>query len=118
MLWAFRTRVSVTTTSSPFPSGCSAPWTHENGDATRTRGLPNHRRADRSRLAAGSEAGCGDRLRRLVRRLGFRRKGFSPRYLKIAGRWRDPARWALLAEEWRGRSSQTAPRAGARNATP
>src|SRR6266849_4199773 len=51
MLWAFRTRVSVTTTSSPFPSGCSAPWTHENGDATRTRSLPNHRRADRSRLA-------------------------------------------------------------------
>ena len=37
----------------------------------------------------------------LVRRAGFTREGFSRRYLKIRGRWRDHERWALLAEEWR-----------------
>jgi len=38
--------------------------------------------------------------RRLVKRLGFTREGLSPRYLKIAGRWRDHERWALLSDEW------------------
>lgn len=37
---------------------------------------------------------------RVVERLGFRREGLSPRYLKIGGRWRDHERWALLREEW------------------
>ena len=37
----------------------------------------------------------------LVAGAGFRLEGLSPRYLKIAGRWRDHERWAILAEEFR-----------------
>ena len=36
----------------------------------------------------------------LVSRLGFRKEGFSPRYLEIAGVWRDHDRWAILSDEW------------------
>ena len=42
----------------------------------------------------------------LVRSLGFRLEGRSRRYLKIAGRWRDHLRWAILAEEWRESGSR------------
>ena len=37
----------------------------------------------------------------LVKRAGFVKEGFSRRYLKIAGRWRDHERWTILAEDWR-----------------
>lgn len=36
----------------------------------------------------------------LVARIGFVREGYSRRYVKIAGRWRDHVRFAMLADEW------------------
>ena len=44
-----------------------------------------------------------------VRRAGFVREGYSERYLKIGGRWRDHERWAMRAEQWRARRT---PRTG------
>ena len=36
----------------------------------------------------------------LVESLGFEEEGYSPRYLKICGKWRDHERWAILKERW------------------
>jgi ribosomal-protein-alanine N-acetyltransferase len=35
---------------------------------------------------------------KLVRRLGFRKEGFSPQFIKIDGVWRDHERWARTAD--------------------
>jgi ribosomal-protein-alanine N-acetyltransferase len=39
----------------------------------------------------------------LVSALGFVREGFSERYLKVGGRWRDHERWAIRSETWKVR---------------
>lgn len=39
----------------------------------------------------------------LVKRAGFRKEGYSRRYLKIGGRWRDHERWAIVAEDWKSK---------------
>ncbi|MEP6742684.1 MAG: GNAT family protein [bacterium] len=42
----------------------------------------------------------------LVKRAGFSREGFSRRYLKVCGRWRDHERWAIVVEDWKSKSIQ------------
>ena len=37
----------------------------------------------------------------VLRRTGFTKEGFSRKYLKIAGRWRDHERWAIIKEDWK-----------------
>jgi ribosomal-protein-alanine N-acetyltransferase len=37
----------------------------------------------------------------VLEKCGFSREGFSPKYLKVGGRWRDHERWAIIKDNWK-----------------
>ena len=39
----------------------------------------------------------------VLRKNNFTKEGFSRKYLKIGGKWRDHERWAIIAEDWRNK---------------
>jgi ribosomal-protein-alanine N-acetyltransferase len=41
----------------------------------------------------------------VVKRAGFTKEGFSPKYLKVGGKWRDHERWAIVRENWKPNNS-------------
>jgi len=38
---------------------------------------------------------------KILQKTGFTKEGFSRKYLKIGGRWRDHERWAIIREGWK-----------------
>ena len=57
------------------------------------------------RLEANVQPGNSASIK-LVKRAGFVREGYSRRYLKVGGRWRDHERWAIIAEDWKSKSGR------------
>jgi ribosomal-protein-alanine N-acetyltransferase len=52
------------------------------------------------RVEASIEPG-NRRSIKLIKAIGFRLEGFSPRMLYLCGAWRDQKRYALLKDEWK-----------------
>ena len=42
----------------------------------------------------------------VLKRCGFTREGFSRKYLKVGGRWRDHERFAIIIEDWKSNSKK------------
>mgnify|MGYP001244528995 CR=1 FL=1 len=42
----------------------------------------------------------------VLKRCGFKKEGFSEKYLKIGGRWRDHERWAIVRENWKNKKNK------------
>ena len=42
----------------------------------------------------------------LVKRCGFEKEGFSRRFVKVCGKWKDHERWAILAEGFFGKRTK------------
>jgi ribosomal-protein-alanine N-acetyltransferase len=88
-------------------SGClgywvGAPFARQGYMSEGLRLVQRHvfQRLDLHRLEANIQP-ANEPSRRLVQRCGFRLEGFSPRYIKLHGRWCDHERWAITAEEWK-----------------
>src|SRR5262249_46324844 len=52
---------------------------------------------------------------RVLERNGFVKEGFSERYLKIGGKWRDHERWAIIKENWNRPRKDVRPLSKTRN---
>ena len=64
---------------------------------------PEVREASKLRELRVIDATCPLVTKVHVEAVKFAREGYSRRYIRIAGRWRDHVRYAMLAEDWRER---------------
>ena len=45
--------------------------------------------------------------RGVAKAAGMKQEGYSPRYIKIRGKWKDHERWAITIEDWREQKRAT-----------